>query len=258
MRSIQGLLVGVFAMFVALAPSMAMAADITIFAAASLTDALNEINVAWTKETNHSAAISFAASSALAKQIEAGGPADMFISADTEWMDYLDHRNLVQRETRQNLLGNHLVLIEPAASRTQISIVPHFDLAGALGGGRLAVADPDSVPAGKYAKASLTALGVWDSVANRLAGAENVRMALKYVARGDAPLGIVYTTDAMSEPQVRIAGTFPDTTHPPIVYPVALTANAKPLAREFLSYLRGTRSSAIFQKDGFIVLAGNH
>lgn len=255
MRFLRRLLIGAFALLIASAPSVAIAADITVFAAASLTDALNEINTAWTKETSHSAAISFAASSTLAKQIEAGGPADMFISADTEWMDYLDHRNLIQHRTRVDLLGNHLVLIAPAASRTQIAIAPHFDLAGTLGNGRLAVADPDSVPAGKYAKASLTALGVWDSVANRLASAENVRMALKYVARGDAPFGIVYTTDAMSEPQVRIAGTFPDATHPPIVYPVALTTNANALAREFLSYLTSAHARAIFQKDGFVVLS---
>lgn len=256
MRSIRSLLPGLFAILVALAPSVAIAADTTVFAAASLTDALNEINAAWTKETNHTAALSFAASSVLARQIEAGSPADMFISADTDWMDYLDHRSLIQQQTRKNLLGNHLVLIEPASSHARIAIVPHFDLAGALAGGRLSVADPDSVPAGKYARAALTGLGVWDSVAQHLASAENVRIALKYVARGDAPLGIVYTTDAMSEPQVRIAGTFPDGTHPPIVYPVALTKTAKPLAREFLAYLSGPRSSAIFQKDGFIVLAG--
>ena len=258
MRSIRRLLPGLFAILIALAPSVAIAADITVFAAASLTDALNEINAAWTKETNHSAAISFAASSALARQIEAGSPADMFISADTDWMDYLDHHNLIQRKTRKDLLGNHLVLVEPASLQARIAIVPHFDLIGALAGGRLAVADPDSVPAGKYAKAALTALGVWDLVANHLASAENVRIALKYVARGDAPLGIVYTTDAMSEPQVRIASTFPDTSHSPIVYPMALITNAKPLASEFLSYLRGARASAIFQKDGFIVLGASH
>ena len=257
MQSFRDLRLWTLAILVALAPTVAFAADITVFAAASLSDALSEINDAWTKDAHHSAAISFAASSALARQIEAGSPADMFISADTDWMDYLDRRNLIQRKTRKDLLGNHLVLVEPASSQVRIAIVPRFDLIGALAGGRLAVADPDSVPAGKYAKAALTALGVWDSVANHLASAENVRIALKYVARGDAPLGIVYTTDAMSEPQVRIAGTFPDTSHSPIVYPVALTTNATPLANEFLSYLRGARASAIFQKDGFIVLAGN-
>ncbi|HLY05058.1 MAG TPA: molybdate ABC transporter substrate-binding protein [Rhizomicrobium sp.] len=256
MHALRAFVLAALALTAALAPSVAFAADITVFAAASLTDALNEINTAWTKETSHSAAMSFAASSALARQVEAGAPADAFISADTDWMDYLDHRNLIQRQTRKDLLGNHLVLIEPASSPAQISIAPRFDLAGALAGGRLAVADPDSVPAGKYAKAALTALGVWDSVATRLASAENVRMALKYVARGDAPLGIVYTTDAISEPQVRIAGTFPDATHPPIVYPVALTTNAKPLARDFLSYLTGAHAGAIFRKDGFVVLNG--
>lgn len=256
MWSLRSFIPGVLAILIAAAPSVARAADMTVFAAASLTDALNEINAAWTKDTTHSAAISYAASSELARQIEAGGPADLFISADTAWMDYLDRRNLIQRDTRRDLLGNHLVLIAPASSQTRIAIGPHFDLAGALAGGRLAVADPDSVPAGKYARAALTALGVWGSVANRLASAENVRIALEYVARGDAPLGIVYTTDAMAEPQVRIAGTFPDTTHPPIVYPVALTTNAKPLAREFLLYLASRRAHAIFQKDGFIVLNG--
>ena len=258
MRAFRGFVPGVLALLLAMAPSIAIAADVTVFAAASLTDALNEINSAWTKETGHSAAISFAASSALARQIEAGAPADMFVSADVDWMDYLEQRNLVQHQTRRNLLGNHLVLVEPASSQTRISIVPHFDLAGALGGGRLAVADPDSVPAGKYAKASLIALGVWESVANHLAGAENVRIALKYVARGDAPFGIVYTTDALSEPGVRIAGTFPDASHAPIVYPLALTANAKPVARAFLAYLTGPRAGAIFRKGGFVVLTGTH
>lgn len=256
MRSLRNLLLAALSIMAMLMSSAAPAADITVFAAASLTDALNEINSVWAKETHHSAAISFAASSALARQIEAGSPADLFISADTAWMDYLDQRSLVQHRTRRDLLGNHLVLIEPASSHARIAIVPHFDLAGALGSGRLAVADPDSVPAGKYAKASLTALGVWDSVANRLARAENVRIALKYVARGDVPFGIVYTTDAMAEPLVRIGATFPDATHPPIVYPVALTTNARPLAREFLSYIAGAHASAIFRKDGFVVLSG--
>ncbi|MGH6888277.1 MAG: molybdate ABC transporter substrate-binding protein [Rhizomicrobium sp.] len=254
MRFIRDVLAGALAILIAAAPSVAAAADITVFAAASLTDALNEINGAWTKETGHTAAISFAASSGLARQIEAGSPADMFISADADWMDYLDRRNLIQRQTRRNLLGNHLVLVEPASSHARIAIVPHFDLAGALSGGRLALADPDSVPAGKYAKAALIALGVWGSVANRLAPAEDVRVALEYVARGDAPLGIVYTTDALAEPRVRIAGTFPDATHRPIVYPVALTSGAKPIARAFLAYLSGAHARAIFRKDGFVVL----
>lgn len=242
--------------FAALLPLTARAADITIFAAASLKDALDEIETSWQAKTGHQAAISFAASSLLARQIEASGGADIFISADRDWMDYLDSRKLINHRSRRDLLGNHLVLIEPASSQARIAITPHFDLAGALGDGRLAVADPDSVPAGKYAKASLTSLGMWESVSNRLAKAENVRVALAYVARGETPLGIVYTTDALSEPRVRIAGTFPDGTHPPIVYPAALINDARPLAKQFLAYLSGAQARAIFIKDGFVVLVG--
>src|SRR5262249_16275073 len=152
--------------------------------------------------------------------------ADMFISADTDWMDYLDNRGLVARETRVNLLANHLVLIAPSDSNVALRIAPHFDIGRALQGGRLSVADTDLVPAGRYAKAALTALGVWNVVVDHLAQAENVRVALSYVARGEAPLGIVYTTDATSEPKVRIVDTFPENTHQKIVYPAALTKEA--------------------------------
>lgn len=246
---------GLAAMLLLLAPVAARAADVTVFAAASLKDALGEISHTWQAETGHEAAISFAASSVLARQIEASSGADVFISADLEWMDYLDRKNLIDRRSRHNLLGNHLVLIEPASSHAAVIIAPGFDLAGALRGGRLAVADPDSVPAGKYAKAALTTLDIWSSVADRLAKAENVRVALAYVARAETPFGIVYTTDALSEPQVRIAGTFPDSTHPPIIYPAALTREARPAARAFLAYLSGSHATAIFQKDGFVVLS---
>jgi molybdate transport system substrate-binding protein len=242
------------ALFFAALPVTAYAADITIFAAASLKDALNEIGTSWQAKTGHQAAISFAASAILARQIEASGGADIFISADRDWMDYLDNRKLIDHGSRGDLLGNHLVLIEPASSQARIAITAHFNLAGALGGGRLAIADPDSVPAGKYAKAALTSLGVWESVSNQLAKAENVRAALAYVVRGETPLGIVYTTDALSEPRVRIAGTFPDSSHAPIVYPIALVNDAKPLARQFLAYLSGPEARAVFIKDGFIVL----
>ena len=238
-----------------LAAPFARAADVTVFAAASLTDALNRIGNAWQQNTGHTAAISFAASSVLARQIENSQGADTFISADTEWMDYLDKRGLIVRDTRRNLLGSHLVLVAPAESKASVTIAPHFALAEALHGERLAVADPGSVPAGKYAKAALTKLGVWSSVADHLAPAENVRAALAYVARGEAPLGIVYSTDATAEPRVRVIATFPDDTHPPIVYPVALTKDAKPLAREFLHYLEGPEASAVFRKSGFIVLS---
>jgi molybdate transport system substrate-binding protein len=243
------------ATFVALAfGPLAHAADVTVFAAASLTDALNKVGAAWQQKTGHTAAISFAASSVLARQIENSQGADVFISADTDWMDYLDKRGLILRETRRNLLGGHLVLIAPRDSKSALTIAPHFNLAGVLRGGRLAVADPESVPAGKYAKASLTALGVWSAVAEHLAPAENVRAALGFVARGEAPFGIVYATDAMAEPHVRVVATFPDNTHPPIVYPIALTKEARPLARDFLNYIEGPDARPVFEKAGFVVL----
>ncbi|HEY5347847.1 MAG TPA: molybdate ABC transporter substrate-binding protein, partial [Rhizomicrobium sp.] len=186
------------------------AAGITVFAAASLSDALRDVEKSYETKTGHDAVISFAASSALARQIEASQGADIFISADNDWMDYLDKKGIIDRASRKILLGNHLVLIAPMGSGPVLTIAPHFDLLGALQGGRLALADPDSVPAGKYARTSLLYLGVWNSVADHVAAAENVRVALAYVARGEAPLGIVYTTDALSEPRVHIVGTFPD------------------------------------------------
>jgi len=233
----------------------AHAADITVFGAASLKDALSQVEQEWSAKTGHSAALSFAASSVLSRQIEASGGADVFISADTDWMDYLQARHLIDEKSRRNLLANHLVLIEPASAHATIAIAPHFDLAADLGSGRLALADPGSVPAGKYAKEALTHLGVWDSVAGRVAPAENVRVALAYVARGETPLGIVYTTDALAEPRVRIAGTFPDDTHAPILYPEALTKGANPLARDFLAFLSGPTARAIFQANGFVILS---
>ncbi|HUJ46116.1 MAG TPA: molybdate ABC transporter substrate-binding protein [Rhizomicrobium sp.] len=236
--------------------TVARAADVTIFAAASLNDALTEIGKSYQQKTGHTAAFSFAASSVLARQIENSEGADVFMSADSDWMDYLDNRGLIAHETRRDLVGNHLVLIAPAESTTTVAIAPHFDLAGALHGGRLAIADPDSVPAGKYGKSALTSLGVWNTVVDRLAQAENVRVALAYVARGEAPLGIVYTTDAMAEPKVKIVGTFPDNSHAPIVYPVAATKDAGPLAKEFIDYLSSPEARTVFQKDGFVILGG--
>ena len=237
-----------------LAPLTAHAADLTVFAAASLTDAMQEVGKSWQAKSGHTVVFSFAASSVLARQIEASGGADMFLSADSDWMNYLDTRKLIARATRRDMLGNHLVLIAPAGAPVSLIIAPHFDLAGALAGGRLSIADPASVPAGKYGKASLTSLGVWDAVSGHLAQAENVRAALAYVSRGETPLGIVYTTDALSDHSVRIVGTFPDDTHAPIVYPVALTKDAKPLAKSFLVYLSGAQARAIFAKDGFVIL----
>jgi molybdate transport system substrate-binding protein len=226
-------------------------AEILVFAAASLTDALQDIGAAYEKTAAVRVRMSFDASSNLAHQIEAGAPADLFFSADTEWMDYLEGRHLIQPATRSNALGNQLVLIAPAGSRVRLSIAPHFPLATALGQGRLAVADPDSVPAGRYARSALSALGVWGQVVDRLARAENVRAAMRYVARGEAPLGIVYSSDALVDKSVRLVDTFPANTHEPIVYPVALTTSAKGGAAAFLAYLLGPQGRDVFVKYGF-------
>ena len=231
-----------------------LASDITVFAAASLTDALTEIGKAYEAKTGNRVVFSFAASSVLARQIESSAGADMFLSADLGWMDYLDKKNLLAPGTRKKLLGNHLVLIAPAGLKVNVKIAPHFDLAGALGNSRLAVADPASVPAGKYSKTALTNLGVWDSVSGKLAVAENVRAALAYVARGEATLGIVYNTDAKIEPRVHVVGTFADNSHAPILYPVALTKDAKPGAADFEKYLESPAAKSVFVKDGFIVV----
>jgi molybdate transport system substrate-binding protein len=256
-RQSRALFVALAVVFLSFRTVAAEAADVTVFAASSLGDALQAVGKSWQQKTGHTVTFSFAASPALAKQIQASAFADMFISADTEWMDYLDSRGLMAHDTRINLLGNHLVLIAPSDTKPTLKIVPHLDIGGALQGGRLAVADTDSVPAGKYAKTALMALGVWNAVVDHLAQAENVRVALAYVARGEAPLGIVYTTDAMSEPKVRIVDTFPENTHQKIVYPAALTKEAKPLAKDFLAYLEGAEASAIFGKAGFVVLAAH-
>ena len=227
--------------------------QILVFAAASLTDALQEASAAYEKAAHVKVKSSFDSSSVLARQIEAGAPADVFISADTTWMDYLQSRNLIQAASRKNLLGNQLVLIAPADSQIQLKIAPHFPLAAALAEGKLATGDPDSVPAGRYARSALTKLGVWDSVAPRLARAENVRVALLYVARGEAPLGIVYTSDALADRRVRVVDTFPADTHEPIVYPIALTTSAKSEAAAFVAYLAGPQGREIFIKYGFTV-----
>ena len=230
-------------------------AKLVIFAAASLKDALDEANAAYQREKRQETATSYAASSTLAKQIEAAAPADIFISADLDWMDYLEKRNLIKPETRANLLGNRLVLIAPVSSVGKLDIAPNFPLARALGNGRLAIADPDSVPAGKYAKAALEALGVWSSVAKKLAPAENVRATLLLVSRGEAPLGIVYQTDANSDKGVQIVGTFPDNTHPPIIYPIAVVAaSTNPGAPGYVAFLKSPTVRPIFEKQGFTVL----
>src|ERR1700733_11673957 len=193
--------------------------DLMVLAASSLTDALNEIGPAFTTATHRGVKLSYAASSALARQIEGGAPADVFVSADTDWMDYLQTRSLIDSGTRRNVVGNRLVLISPADSTVTIKIAPHFALAKLLGDGRLATGNPDSVPVGKYAKVALTNLGVWSDVQDKIAAADNVRAALALVSRGEAPLGIVYRTDALVEKKVRIVAEFPASSHDPIIYP---------------------------------------
>jgi molybdate transport system substrate-binding protein len=230
-------------------------ADLVVFAAASLKNALDSVNAQWKKETGSSARISYAATSALARQIEAGAPAQVFVSADLQWMDYMAGKKLIKPETRSNLLGNRIVLVAPKDTAKAVDIKPGFDLAELLGGGRLAVANVEAVPAGRYAKAALEKLGVFASVKDKLAQAENVRAALLLVSRGEAPAGIVYRTDAASDKGVTIVGTFPEDTHPPIVYPVALTANAThPDAAAFLAYIRSGQAKPLFEAQGFTVL----
>lgn len=194
---------------------------------------------------------SFAASSTLARQIERGAPADLYLSADTEWADYLQQRDLLVAESRGNLLGNRLVLIVPVSDTRIVDLDDDFDLAGLLGDGRLAVGDPDHVPAGRYARRALETLGLWRGIQDRLARAGDVRAALALVQRGEASFGIVYETDAVAAEGVRIAGLFPPDSHPPIVYPVALVAGADPSAQKFLWFLKGPQAAKIFRRHGF-------
>ncbi len=230
----------------------ATAADVTIFAAASLKEAMDEQARQFEAGTGHKVIVSYGASSALARQIEAGAPADVFVSADLDWMDYLDRRHLLAPGTRIDLLRNTLVLIAPASSKAGLKIGPNFGLAAALGQDRLAMANPDSVPAGKYGKAALQKLGVWPAVERKLARAENVRAALVLVSRGEAPFGIVYSTDALSDPRVRIVDTFPPDSYPPIVYPAALIAASKSAAaKALLDRLRSVQARSVWEKYGF-------
>ena len=253
-RRIVALVMGMIFTLGVLQP--ALAADrVIVFAAASLKTALDAAGSAWQAATAGELAMSYAASSALAKQIEQGAPADVFFSADRDWMVYLDDRNLIKPGSGVELLGNELVLVAPSGSAAQAVIAKGFPLASLLGDGRLAMADVKAVPAGKYAKAALESLGVWASVETRIAQAENVRAALKLVAAGEAPLGIVYKTDAMAEPAVRIIGQFPPDSHPPIIYPVAVTVDStNPDAADFVKFLQSEQARAIFIEQGFTVL----
>ncbi|HEY2177422.1 MAG TPA: molybdate ABC transporter substrate-binding protein [Caulobacteraceae bacterium] len=241
----------------AISPSFALAQGappLTVFAAASLKESMDAAGRLFSARTGKPARFSYGASSALARQIEQGAPADVFISADVDWMDYLSARHLIVEATRRDLFSNHLALIAPANSPLTLPIGAHMPLLRALGGGRLAIAGAD-VPAGRYGRASLAKLGVWDEVKDHLAPAENVRAALAFVARGETPLGIVYDTDAKVEPKVRIVGLFPDRSHPPIVYPGAVVAASRhPAARAFLDGLKGAEEAAVFRKAGFTVL----
>ena len=243
----------IIALLIGLGQPARAQAPITIFAAVSLRNALDKAAAQYAKETGTPPArISYAASSALARQIEQGAPADLFISADADWMDYLARKNLIQAATRVDLFTNHLALVAPKDSTVKLGIKRGFAIAKAVGEGRLAMAGPD-VPAGKYGEASLTALGVWDQVKDKTARGENVRAALQFVVRGEAPLGIVYDTDALSEPGVKIVGLFPDASHPKIVYPgAAITAN--PQAAAFLAWLHGPKGAAAFGPFGFVAL----
>jgi molybdate transport system substrate-binding protein len=251
------------AVFVALAilcgssssPAPAQDKTITIFAAASMKNALDDVDAAYTAKTGIKVIASYAASSVLAKQIEQGAPADVFISADTDWMDYAIDKKAVNEATRINLLGNSLVLIAPRdAAFDRVSIGPGFDLAKLAGSGRIATGDVSAVPVGKYARAALEKLGAWQAAESKFAMAESVRAALTLVARGEAAVGIVYATDAQVEPGVKIIGTFPRDSHPPIIYPVAATTTAKPEALSYLSFLRSSAAKASFERFGFSFL----
>jgi molybdate transport system substrate-binding protein len=253
MNRLAGLLAA-FAVSLAAVPTSAAAQDksLTIFAAASMKNALDEIDAAYTAKTGVKVVVSYAASSALAKQIEQGAPADVFISADTDWMDYAIGKKTINEPSRVNLLGNSIVLIAPKDSRVDnVGIASGFDLAKLAGDGRIATGDVKSVPVGKYAKAALEKLGSWQAAEPKFAMAESVRAALTLVARGEAVLGIVYATDARVEPGVRIVGTFPADSHPAIVYPVAATTAAKPEASDYLAFLRSTAAKNILEKYGF-------
>jgi molybdate transport system substrate-binding protein len=239
----------------ALRPAAAQDQTLTVFAAASLRNALEDVDADFTKATGIKVVASYAASSALAKQMESGAPADVFISADLNWMDYLAGKNLIKADTRYNLLGNKLVLIAGKDSKLpSVQIGQGFDIATLAGDGRIAVADVKAVPAGLYAKAALEKLGSWAAAEPKLAQAENVRATLAFVSRGEAPIGIVYETDAKVEPNVKIIGAFPDNSYPPVTYPVAATANAKPEALKYLQFLRGSAAKTVFEKYGFSFL----
>src|SRR4051812_23511093 len=247
-------LAGIVAAFIIMcgAPALAQDKGLTVFAAASMKNALDDIDAAYTAKTGVRITVSYAASSTLAKQIEQGAPADAFISADTDWMDYAVSKETISAPTRVNLIGNGIVLIAPKDSKIDdVKIGPGLDLAKLAGDGRIATGDVKAVPAGKYAKAALEKLGAWQAAQSKFAMADSVRAALTLVARGEATLGIVYATDAKIEPGIKIVGTFPPDSHPAIVYPVAATTTASPQTADYLSFLRSAVAKNIFEKYGF-------
>lgn len=256
-RARRGAIGAALAVATALAAvSGAQAADLTVFAAASLKNALDEIAADYAKETGESVALSFAGSSALARQIQQGAPADVFLSANTDWMDVLEEERLIRPETRVDLLRNRLALIAHGKGAAPVEISPELDLAGMLGEGRLAMGLVEAVPAGIYGQAALRALGLWPSVEDKIAQADNVRAALALVALGAAPLGVVYATDAAASDEVTVIGVFPEDSHPPIRYPAAVaTESARPeAAARFLAYLRGEAARAAFERQGFLMI----
>jgi molybdate transport system substrate-binding protein len=235
--------------------SLAASDGVTVFAAASTTNAVTDIGAIFSENNGASFTPSFASSSTLAKQIENGAPADIYISANKKWMDYLEEKQMIEKGSRIDLLSNRIVLIVPSDSNVQdVAIGPGFDLLALIGDGRLSMGDPDHVPAGIYGKQALESLGVWTSVESRVAGAKDVRAALALVERGEAPVGLVYATDAAISKKVRVVGTFPESSHPPIVYPVAVVAGKRsPAADRFMTLLKSPKARAIFEKYGFTV-----
>ena len=255
---LSGGLVAVSAIWFALsgmAAPVSAAEKVTVFAAASLKNALDAANSEWLKQTSVNVTVSYATSSALAKQIEAGAPADVFISADLAWMEYVADKKLIRQDTRANLLGNRIVLVAPNDKAQPVDIKPGFDLGGLVGDGKLAMGEVNSVPAGKYGKAALEQLGAWSRVEGKVAGAESVRAALALVSRGEAPFGIVYQTDAAADPGVAIVGTFPESSHLPIIYPVAVLSESKSRdAAAYVDFLRSAKAAPFFEGQGFTVL----
>jgi molybdate transport system substrate-binding protein len=253
-------LAGFFAAFAILlgsiaSPALAQDKTLTVFAAASMKNALDDVDAAYSAKTGVKVVVSYGASSTLAKQIEQGAPADVFLSADTDWMDYAAGKKNINEQTRVNLLGNSIVLIAPKDSKIDnIAIGPGFDLAKLAGDGKITTGDVKAVPVGKYAKAALEKLGAWQAAEPKFAMAENVRAALTLVARGEAALGIVYSTDAKVEPGVKVVGTFPPDSHPAIIYPVAATSTAKAEAADYIAFLRSSAAKTVLEKYGFTYL----